>query len=87
MNSYQLKQTARSRRNNTQNVTPQYVLHTLMHCTYYTVSLTCTVLYILYIVHTVHVPCFPVSDFEVSSSTSVQTMSDFICINILVPLA
>ena len=24
-------------------MTPQYVLHTLMHCTYYTVSLTCTV--------------------------------------------
>ena len=45
-------------------MTPQYVLHTLMHCTYYTVSLTCTVYctyYILYTVHTVHVPCFPVS--------------------------
>ncbi len=47
-----------------QGVTPQYVLFTLMHCTYYTVSLTCTVhctYYILYTVHTVHVPCFPVS--------------------------
>jgi hypothetical protein len=44
-------------------VTPQYVLHTLMHCTYDIVSLTCTVHcthYTLYTVHTVHVPCFPV---------------------------
>ena len=30
-------------------MTPQYVLHTLMHCTYYTVSLTCTV-HVLYTV-------------------------------------
>jgi hypothetical protein len=32
------------------------------------------VLYILHTVHTVHVPCFPVSDVEVSSSTSVHTL-------------
>jgi hypothetical protein len=29
---------------------------------------------ILHTVHTVHVPCFPVSDVEVSSSTSVHTL-------------
>ena len=44
-----------------------YVLFCLiyMYCTLY-------VLYILHTVHTVHVPCFPVSDVEVSSSTSVH---------------
>ena len=44
-----------------------YVLFCLiyMYCTLY-------VLYILHNVHTVHVPCFPVSDVEVSSSTSVH---------------
>ena len=46
-----------------------YVLFCLiyMYCTLY-------VLYILHTVHTVHVPCFPVSDVEVSSSTSVHTL-------------
>jgi hypothetical protein len=29
---------------------------------------------VLHTVHTVHVPCFPVSDVEVSSSTSVHTL-------------
>jgi len=50
-----------------------YVLYNLtyMYCTLY-------LLYKLYIVHTVQVPSFPVSDVEVSSSTSVQTMPDFI---------
>jgi len=45
-----------------------YVLFCLiyMYCTLY-------VLYILHTVHTVHVPCFPVSDVEVSSSTSVHS--------------
>jgi hypothetical protein len=32
------------------------------------------VLYIPHTVHTVYVPCFPVSDVEVSSSTSVHTL-------------
>lgn len=46
-----------------------YVLFclTYMYCTLY-------VLYILHTVHTVHVPCFPVSDVEVSSSTSVRAL-------------
>jgi len=46
-----------------------YVLFCLiyMYCTLY-------VLYILHTVHTVHVPCFPVSDVEVSSSTSVRAL-------------
>ena len=46
-----------------------YVLFCLicMYCTLY-------VLYIPHTVHTVHVPCFPVSDVEVSSSTSVHTL-------------
>jgi len=46
-----------------------YVLFclTYMYCTLY-------ILYILYTVHTVHVPCFPVPDVEVSSSTSVHTL-------------
>jgi hypothetical protein len=45
-----------------------YVLFclTYMYCTLY-------VLYILHTVHTVHVPCFLVSDVEVSSSTSVHS--------------
>ena len=43
-----------------------------MYCTLY-------VLYILHTVHIVHVPCFHVSDVEVSSSTSVHhTCSHFI---------
>ena len=44
-----------------------YVLFCLiyMYCTLY-------VLYILHTVHIVHVPCFPVSDVEASSSTSVH---------------
>ena len=50
-------------------VTSQHVLFCLifMYCPLY-------VLYILHTVHTVHVPCFPVSDVEVSSSTSVHTL-------------
>ena len=46
-----------------------YVLFclTYMYCTLY-------VLYKPHTVHTVHVPCFPVSDVEVSSSTSVHTL-------------
>jgi hypothetical protein len=32
------------------------------------------VLYILHTIHIVHVPCFPVSDVEVSSSTTVHTL-------------
>jgi hypothetical protein len=45
-----------------------YVLFclTYMYCTLY-------VLDILDTVHTVHVPCFPVSDVEVSFSTSVHS--------------
>jgi hypothetical protein len=43
-----------------------------IYCTLY-------VLYILHTVHIVHVPCFPVSDVEISSSTSVHhTCSHFI---------
>ena len=37
-----------------------------------TLSNSVTSQHILYTVHTVHVPCFPVSDVEVSSSTSVH---------------
>ena len=46
-----------------------YVLFclTYMHCTLY-------ILHILYTVHIVHIPCFPVSDVEVSSSTSVRAL-------------
>jgi hypothetical protein len=55
-----------------------YVLFCLiyMYCPLY-------VLYILHTVHTVHVPCFPFSDVEVSSSTSVHTLvhtSKFTCV-------
>jgi hypothetical protein len=32
------------------------------------------ILYILYTVHIVQVPCFPVSDVEVSSSTSIRAL-------------
>ena len=56
------------------HVTSQHVLY---YCTYYSVSFTCTVhctYYIYRTLYTVHVPCFPVSDVEVSSSTSVHTL-------------
>ena len=44
------------------SVTPQYVLHTLRHCTYYTVSLTCTVHCTYYIYCTWYIQyMFPVS--------------------------
>ena len=42
------------------------------YCT--TVRAILSHLHILYTVHTVHVPCFPVSDVEVSPSTSVHTL-------------
>ena len=54
--------------------------HTVLLCTYYSVSLTYTVhctlyiLHILYTVYIVYVPCFPVSDVEVSPSTSVRAL-------------
>ena len=43
---------------NDQTVTSQHVLY---YCTYYSVSLTCSVQYILHTVHIIHVPSFPVS--------------------------
>ena len=50
-------------------VTSQHILY---YCTYYSVSLTCTV-HCTIDIHTLYVPyMFPVSDVEVSSSTSVH---------------
>ena len=43
------------------------------HCTYCTTVRT-TLSNVLYTVHIVHVPCFPVSDVEVSPSTSVRAL-------------
>ncbi len=40
----------------------------------YTVHCTLYILHILYTVYIVYVPCFPVSDVEVSPSTSVRAL-------------
>ena len=47
-------------------VTSQHVLY---YCTYYSVSLTCTV----HCTYCIYCTCFPVSQFEASSSTSVHS--------------
>ena len=52
------------------DITAHTVLLYVLFCLIY---MYCT-LYVLYILHTVHVPCFPVSDVEVSSSTSVRAL-------------
>ncbi len=54
------------------DITARTVLLYVLFCLIY-MYCPLNVLYILHTVHTVHVPCFPVSDVEVSSSTSVHT--------------
>ena len=54
------------------DITAHTVLLYVLFCLTYMYS-TLYVLYILHTVHTVHVPCFPVSDVEVPSSTSVHS--------------
>ena len=55
------------------DITAHTVLLYVLLCLTY-VYYTLCILYILYTVHIVHVPCFPVSDVEVSPSTSVHTL-------------
>ena len=63
------------------DITAHTVLLYLLFCLIY-MYCTLYVLYILYTVHTVHVPCFPVSDVEVSPSTSVHTLVHLYTISI-----
>ena len=57
------------------DITARTVLLYVLFCLTYMYCTLCTLYHWhIYIVRTIHVPCFPVSDVEVSSSTSVHTL-------------